>query len=44
MERCGMNEVATAVWRGIEHVCYAIDRPAWPPPRVVVPAVRVSPA
>ena len=44
MERCGMKEVATATWRGLEHVCYAIDRSTWPPPEVLVTAARVIPA
>ncbi len=44
MERIGMQEVATAVWRGIEHVCYALDRSSWPAAGVVVPEVSVRPA
>jgi RimJ/RimL family protein N-acetyltransferase len=44
MERCGMREVATATWRGHEHVSYAIDRPQWPPAHVRAPEVRIMPA
>jgi len=39
-----MTEVATAVWRGLEHVCYAIDRTLWPPQGIAVPEMRIRPA
>jgi RimJ/RimL family protein N-acetyltransferase len=41
MERCGLTLRGEVEYHGHRQVHYAIDRAAWPPPGVELPAIRI---